>query len=164
MLNKRKNLGFTLIELMITVAIISIIVAIALPNYQSYLQKTRRVDAANALLRIQAEQEKYYLDNNAYMSDGNGTGSFVQVNNNKKWFKLVGGAVLSDNQFYNIVITQDVGRPFTESFLATATAVTGGLQEKDTDCNNLSINGSGQRTAEKLVGSTSTPNNDECWK
>jgi len=52
MLNKRKNLGFTLVEIMITVAIVSIVVSLALPTYQSYLQKTRRVDAANALLRI----------------------------------------------------------------------------------------------------------------
>jgi len=83
--------------------------------------------------------------------------AFIQVNNNKKWFKLVGGAVLSDNQFYNIVITQDAGRPFTESFVATATAVVGGIQDRDEFCNTLSINGSGQRTAKNKKGND---NND----
>ncbi|NVZ11161.1 prepilin-type N-terminal cleavage/methylation domain-containing protein, partial [Allochromatium humboldtianum] len=54
----RKPSGFTLIELMITVATIGILAAIAYPSYREYMFKSRRADAHAALMNIEMEQQK----------------------------------------------------------------------------------------------------------
>jgi len=58
--------GFTLIELMISVAVIAILAAIALPAYQTYIRKSRRAEAKTALLDLAAREERYYTVNNTY--------------------------------------------------------------------------------------------------
>jgi len=61
-----KNSGFTLIELMIVVAIIGIIGAVAFPSYDSYMKKSRRADAKVGLAKIVDRQERFYIQNNVY--------------------------------------------------------------------------------------------------
>ncbi|MDR3481186.1 MAG: type IV pilin protein [Burkholderiaceae bacterium] len=60
--------GFTLIELMVVVAIIAILAAIAIPSYTSSVQKSRRSAAKTALLDLATREEKFYSLNNAYSS------------------------------------------------------------------------------------------------
>lgn len=60
------QLGFTLIELMIAVAVVAILTAIALPAYQSSVQKGRRADAMAAISRIQQAQERWRGNNPTY--------------------------------------------------------------------------------------------------
>ena len=61
--------GFTLIELMITVAIVAILASIALPNYQSHVTSTRRTTAQACLLELAQFMERYYSTNNmSYLS------------------------------------------------------------------------------------------------
>lgn len=61
-----RNNGFTLIELMVVVAIIGILAVIVYPSYQSNLRKAKRNDAIEALLRIQVEQEKWRISDTDY--------------------------------------------------------------------------------------------------
>ena len=61
--------GFTLIEVMIVVAVIAILAAIALPSYDSYLRKGRRADAQAALTDIASKQQQYLMDARAYAPD-----------------------------------------------------------------------------------------------
>lgn len=65
----RKQYGFTLIELMIVVAIIGILAAIAIPSYQDYIRKSRRTDATVAISKIQQAQEKWRANNTSYTVD-----------------------------------------------------------------------------------------------
>jgi prepilin-type N-terminal cleavage/methylation domain-containing protein len=58
--------GFTLIELMITVAIIAILAAIAYPNYRDYVIRGQLVDATQGLAAVRANMERYYQDNRSY--------------------------------------------------------------------------------------------------
>ena len=58
--------GFTLIEVMITVAIIAIIAAVALPNYLDYVTRSRLVEAKTNLSDMRTRLEQYFLDNRSY--------------------------------------------------------------------------------------------------
>lgn len=58
--------GFTLIELMIAVAVVGILAAIAYPSYQDSVRKARRADAKSALLDAAQRQERFYTENNQY--------------------------------------------------------------------------------------------------
>jgi len=65
--------GFTLLELMITVAIIGILAAIALPSYRNYILRGQIVDATNGLSALRANMERYFQDNRAYPAAGAAT-------------------------------------------------------------------------------------------
>ena len=61
--------GFTLIEVMITVAVIAIIAAVALPAYFDYITRSRLVEARSNLADMRTRMEQYFLDNRAYPND-----------------------------------------------------------------------------------------------
>lgn len=70
--------GFTLIELMIAVAIIGILAAVAIPQYRDYVTRSRLADAGSGLTTMRAQMERYYQDNRTYAN----WGTFVSPCNN----------------------------------------------------------------------------------
>jgi type IV pilus assembly protein PilE len=64
--SNRSNCGFTLIELMITVAIVAILAAIAYPSYTKYVQRGYRSEGIVMLNDAVARMERYYAQNNTY--------------------------------------------------------------------------------------------------
>ncbi len=62
----RSNRGFSLLELMIVVAVAAIIAAIAVPSYQEHTRKSRRAAATAALIDATSRQEQFFLDNKTY--------------------------------------------------------------------------------------------------
>lgn len=60
--------GFSLIELMVTVAIIAILASIALPSYSEYITRSRLVDAHTRLGDLRIQMEKYFQDNRTYLN------------------------------------------------------------------------------------------------
>lgn len=133
--------GFTLIELMIAVAIVAILVSIALPTYQSSIRKSRRADAVSALQQIQVEQEKLRANCTTYAATLTGT---------------VACGVLgypsstSPDGYYSLALSAVSATGFT----ATATAVAGGSQANDTGCTSMALTVSG-------LSLTKTPTT--CW-
>ena len=134
----RKQAGFSLMELMIVVAIVTILAAIAIPNYVAHVERSNRTDATSALLRLAADQERYYLQNNTY-------GSTTNLGN-----------PTTENGWYTLAITDSSATSFT----ATATAKTGDTQAEDDTCQVFTITSTGLRTATDDGGSDST---ESCW-
>ncbi|MCZ2495953.1 prepilin-type N-terminal cleavage/methylation domain-containing protein [Xylophilus sp. Kf1] len=69
----RRPRGFTLIELMITVAIVAILASIAYPSYQQSVLKGRRAQARAAIVELMQQQERYMTQNNRYFGFDNAT-------------------------------------------------------------------------------------------
>jgi len=66
----RRQSGFTLIEIMIVVMIIAILSAIAIPQYQQYVTRSKFTEATNTLSAMRASMEQYYQDNRVYACPG----------------------------------------------------------------------------------------------
>lgn len=66
----RHTRGFTLIEVMITVVIISILASVALPAYTDYVTRGKIPEATNGLAGMRIQLEQYYQDNRTYEDDG----------------------------------------------------------------------------------------------
>ncbi|MGE5649003.1 MAG: type IV pilin protein, partial [Bacillota bacterium] len=66
MRHHRKS-GFTLIELMVTVAVVAIIAAVAMPSYRDYVIRGKIPQATNNLSTLRAQLEQYYQDNQTYV-------------------------------------------------------------------------------------------------
>ena len=78
---KRKNSAFTLIELMIVVAIVGILSAVAYPSYQSHVLKSQRQVAQAALVSLSSSMERYYSENNNYIIY-----NFLNIQNHNNFF------------------------------------------------------------------------------
>ena len=67
---KKAQKGFTLIELMITVAIVAILAAVAIPNYSAYVKRGKAAEATSTLALLKNRMEQYYQDNKTYLDTG----------------------------------------------------------------------------------------------
>lgn len=138
----KRSSGFTLIELMIVVAIIGILAAIAIPAYSNYVLKGKRSDAKAELLKAQVAQEKYRASHVSY-------GTLIQIGSSTT------STYTSPGGYYTIAIS---GTPDATTYTVTATPLT---PFADADCGTFAVNkdgkttsGSGQTTAAKVT---------ECW-
>ena len=124
----RSRRGFTLIELMIAVAVIGILAAIAYPAYTEQIRKARRAQTQAALMNISARQQQMLLDTRSYAA----TVALLNV-----------ALPTTVTRAYDITLT--VGAAVVPTFTATATPVTLSAQASDT-CGVLTINQAGTKT------------------
>lgn len=138
--------GFTLIELMIVVAVIGILAAIALPSYQNYIQKSRRTDAKTAVLDLASREERYLSVNNTYTVSATALGY-------SSGFPL---AVNSSSQsYYNLNVTAATPTSFT------AVATPTGSQTADSSCYTYKIDQLG--TQSNLDANSNQITGTRCW-
>jgi len=106
MLKNKK--GFTLIELMIVVAIIGILAAIAIPNFMSYQCKASQSEARTALGTLRVIQEAYYAEYDTYASDITNTTLGFEMKGDRKYADPV--PATNANNSLTATITGNAGR------------------------------------------------------
>jgi type IV pilus assembly protein PilE len=144
-LTVKTSRGMTLVELMVVMVVIAVLAAVAVPSYRNYIIRANRTEAKTALLRIQAAEEKFYLQNSFYTAElaaappaGLGIGE------------------LSEDGNYSLAV---VPHPdlLDQGFIATAVPAAGSGQERDGECARFTLNHAGARTG--------TPAGvEKCWR
>ncbi len=146
-----KQTGLTLVELVTTVAIISILAGLALPAYDSYTRKGVRGAAKAELTKVSGLMETYYTNNKTCTSDLTNMGysaspAYIDKAGNEEV------AATSADRVYSITVTSCTAN--TRTYTLTAAPLQG--QANDTECANLTLNSLGQRNA-------SGPKGTKCW-
>ena len=147
---RRAQGGFTLIELMIAVAIVGILLRLAYPAYTASVKKSRRADAKTALLDVAQREERYLATANVYTVSapqlGYAAGTTITA--------AAPMSVLSGSKaYYELAVSM----PTSTQFIVTASPIAGGAQTQDTQCLAFSIDNTGKQT----ISGTSTA--AECW-
>ena len=132
--------AFTLIELMIVVAVVGILAAIAYPSYTGYVTRAKRADGKAALLQVQLAQEKWRANNTTYTTNLTSLG-----------FAAESGVFYSPDKHYTLSVTAASGASYT------VTAAPNGFT--DAKCGTLGIDTSA--SPEKTKTGSDTVQN--CW-
>ncbi len=138
MIKRKASAGFTLIEVMIVVAIIGILAAIAYPSYSEYVLRGNRTEGQALLMDAAARQERFYAQNNVYVTANNDRAK-LQVNETKS------------ARFYDLSVSKAAN---DGGYTLTATQKFG-----DTACGNLTLNARGDKG---VTGTGKTA--AECWR
>ncbi|MGA2562947.1 MAG: type IV pilin protein [Steroidobacteraceae bacterium] len=143
---RRVPAGFSLIELMIVVTIVAILAAIAIPQYNTSVRKSRRTEAKTALLDLAGREERYFNTNNAYSSTPSDLG-----------YGPVGATFPESvgSGYYQVTVAVTAAAPpVLPTYTITAVPITVD-QLKDTSCLFFSVTNTGLQSA------TTMPS---CWQ
>jgi len=147
--------GFTLIELMIVVAILGILAAVAFPSYQKYTTKSHRVDAEKNLGELAQYMERYFTENGRYDQDSGSTAVSLPFSKSPKD---------GSKTHYNIALSAVSSTAFTLKATPTGSQAT-----NDTKCGILSVNSAGvkcvlnEATCSNNTSSAAMSLISDCW-
>mgnify|MGYP003947022639 CR=1 FL=1 len=145
-MKRRTENGFSLIELMITVAIIGILASIAIPSYQDSVRKGKRAEGRAALVNLLQQQERYLGQRGTYAAFTNGTGDGAN-------FKVFSG---DKSEGASYLLTAETC-PSPNDSLKTCVLLTAVSQFTDTEAGNLTMTSFGTKSC---TGSKTSV----CWK
>lgn len=142
--------GFTIIEVLVVVAILAILTAIAVPQYAKYVTNARRADGKSALVAAAQAMERYFTNNYSYVGATIGNSSADHI------------PTTSDGGYYILSFPQDVNatNPSATAFSIQAVADPNGKQANDAFCKTLTINHLGEKGAESTENADTT---SQCW-
>ena len=148
--NIKKLAGLTLIELIITLAILAIISALAIPAYDRYTRKSVRAAAKTELEKVRSLMETYYINNKTCTSDLKDLGYTASP----AYIDKSGNEVTSSSgdRVYQVGVTSCTANTRTYALTATPQLA----QAADTECANFTVNNFGQKNASGSKGS-------KCW-
>ena len=150
----KKHAGFTLIEVMIVVAIVAILASIALPSYNEYVARAKRADAQGALSGLALAMERFFTQNNTYCGSDDAGVVGTCVNNDapgifSNQVPLDGGSA-----YYNLTISLVTQVTYT----LTATRTGGMAADK---CGDFTLTNTGfQSITSQDAGVVAT----DCWR
>lgn len=139
--------GFTLMELMVVVAIMAILASIGIPIYDAQVEKSRRTEGRALLTSLLLAQERAYTANGQYVQEDSLTSLSMPSGVSVEASKMT-----SENGYYEVTLAvPDDGQSFT------ATAAPKSIQAGDTTCGSLSI------THLNVKGESGTGDVGDCW-
>ncbi len=127
--------GFTMMELMIVLAIIGILAAVGYPAYTGAMKKANRADAIDSLMSLAGRMEEYYMNNDSY------SGATINA---------AGTGTVGSNETSDDLYTLSITSASNFAYRLTATPKT-----TDADCGNLILNSLGQKSDSQGSGN--------CW-
>ena len=147
---KNKSFGFSLIELMIVVAVIGILAAVAIPSYHDSILKGKRAEARTALTELLQQEERYMTQKNTYLAFSNSAGTTTPASA-ATTFKVFSGDTLAKASYY---LSADA---CPSSTIADCVRLTATPVMADAEAGNLQILSSGTKTCTGTKTSV-------CWK
>ncbi|TLZ44893.1 MAG: prepilin-type N-terminal cleavage/methylation domain-containing protein [Gammaproteobacteria bacterium] len=146
-------MGFTLIELMVVVAIVTILFSIAIPSYMSYIRQSRRTEAKTAVLDLAGREERFLSTNPT---------AYTDVPANLGYTGFGAGNPVGSGYYYLTVCSPATvacapNPPATPSYSIMATPVATQSQANDAQCTSFSVDSTGQQFA------TGTGGTAYCW-
>lgn len=146
-INRNHFVGFTLIELILVIAIIGILASIALPQYNNYIIKGKRAEGRAYLVDLAARQERFYSDCNQY-ADNRGA-SNTPCAAATTTFRAEASSESDNYNFTSITISDATNQDFRITITPTF---------DDPRCTTLSLDQTGNKTS-----TGTTANDPTCW-
>jgi len=140
----KRSSGFSLIEIMVAVAIVGILAMIAYPSFMQSVRRGNRADAHTAIMDTANRLERFFATNGSYTTDP------VQLG-----LPVVAGVAFSGNGHYTITITPGPSGTIATSYAIVAAPVAGDIQAGDQDCPQFSMDSLGARLPD--------PAQSRCW-
>lgn len=142
--------GFTLIELVVVLAIVGILATIAWPGYAAIVHRSLRVEARLALLRVQQLQERHFASYYRYASSMDASTDADGLQN----------AVVTENGNYELSLQTAADG---QSYVAIARVAPAGRQQRDAPCQQFSLDTTGLRRYAGVDGRWQIDQGGGCW-
>lgn len=143
-----RQVGVTLLEMLIVVAVVSILAAVVYPSYTDYVVRSNRAVGKGALLEVAARQEQFFANNAGY-----GSGMARLGYPSSYYVDRKGGQGTAATGIYLVSVANVTSAPIRDY---TLTATRQNFQTRDTECGNLTLN---ERGVKGQTGSGA-----RCWE